>query len=176
MATNMDLTQQQLKELLHYDPETGVFTWLVYRTQLSRVGYKAGWIQMNHAGKKYRSIEIKGRAYKAHRLAFFYMTGEWPVNQVDHEDGNGLHNWWGNLREATRVENAKNQKLHSRNTSGICGVNWDKGCKKWKSQITHLREKIYLGVFVCKADAIIARKMAEYKYNYHANHGSVRPI
>ena len=107
-------TQQELKRQLHYNPETGVFTWLVSNNNRIRVGDKAGAVS---SGKSYCRIKINGKSYGAHRLAFFYMHGEFPLKDVDHVDGNGLNNKWLNLRQVTHQENQKNQRLRKDNTS-----------------------------------------------------------
>ena len=79
------LTQERLKEVLHYDPETGIFMWLVAPNGRIRVGMEAG---SSHDG--YIGIKVDRILYKAHRLAWFYMTGEWPANDVDHWDRNNF--------------------------------------------------------------------------------------
>ena len=109
------LTQDRLKERLVYDPETGVFLWWTGpRPRGSRAGYIVG-----KKNKPYRAIEIDGKRYLEHRLAFLYMTGEWPENLVDHRDGNGLHNEWENLRPANYSENARNRRSTSQWGKGV---------------------------------------------------------
>jgi len=127
----MKLTQEYLKSILHYNQETGDFTWLIKPSVAVKKGSIAGALALNHIGKKYRRIKINYKSYRAHRLAFFYMTGEWPKDQVDHEDGNGMHNWWNNLRLATQEKNQRNRKLQENNKSGVCGVFFDKETNKW---------------------------------------------
>src|SRR3990167_8503907 len=85
------LTQETLRALLHYDPESGRFTWLVNRGSRARKGNVAGRIT-THSGPFYREIIICRRVYQAHRLAFLYLTGAWPIGNVDHWDMNGLNN------------------------------------------------------------------------------------
>ena len=93
-----DLTQDQLKQVLHYDPDTGAFTWL-------RSGLVAG---RARGGRGRVRITIDGQQYKAHRLAFLYMTGRWPVDQIDHINRDNSDNRWVNLREATSSQNRVN--------------------------------------------------------------------
>ena len=162
------LTQKQLKEILHYNPETGIFTWLVKTANRIKIGDVAG--STNSCG--YISIKIKYNRYLAHRLAWLYMTGGWPKHQIDHIDHIRNNNRWVNFRGATHQENHKNQSLPKNNISGICGVFWENRAKKWRAQITVSGKKSCLGCFSSKAGAIKARKEAEIKYGYHENHGS----
>ncbi len=168
------ITQEQLKELLHYCPETGVWTWLVDRGGM-RKGDVAGCI-MASRGKKYIYIGVLGYRPRAHRLAFLYMNGAIPENDVDHEDGNGLNNRWSNLRAVTPAGNAKNQRLHSSNVSGKSGVSWHKRDRKWQAIITVDGRKKQLGYFSKKEEAIAARESAEIEFGYHKNHGTDRPL
>lgn len=170
-----ELTQKRLKEVLHYDPSTGDFTWRIKVNRNIRIGSLAGTI-LTSKGKNYIRIGIDKIIYYAHRLAFLYMTGKWPDPETDHEDGNGLHNWWSNLSEATRLENGKNIRIKSNNTSGCAGIVWHKTIKKWEARIKINRKQIYLGVFIDKGEAIKTRKTAEIKYGFHPNHGSTRPL
>ena len=97
------ITAERLRELLHYDAETGVFRWKVrpYRTSIQS-GTVAGMI---YAG--YRRIRVDGQMYQAHRLAWFYIHGHWPVNLIDHKNTIRDDNRLSNLREATRAENVQ---------------------------------------------------------------------
>jgi hypothetical protein len=168
------ITQEQLKDLLHYDKETGGFTWLVSKGT-ARKGSEAGSVRIK-SGKKYRWIQVLGRQCSAHRLAFLYMTGEFPENDVDHRDGNGLNNEWSNLREATPAENARNQRLSKRNRSGVVGVRWLQDRRKWKASIGVNGRTKHIGFFSNKGDAIAARKAADIEFGYHPNHGKNRPL
>ena len=114
------LTQSRLKELLHYDPETGIFTRRVACSFRAPVGAVAGWV----TGHGYRSVSIDYKPHLMHRLAFLYMTGEWPPEDVDHINGNRTDNRWANLRHASRSENNQNiagPKSHNRST-GLLGA------------------------------------------------------
>lgn len=99
-----EITQASIKSVLHYNPETGKFTW-IESSRGRRAGDEAGCT--NCGG--YRIIGIEGHLYYAHRLAFLYMTGRWPTNQVDHRDRNPSNNQWANLREATHGQNVINR-------------------------------------------------------------------
>ncbi len=170
------LTQDQLKKVLHYCPETGVFTWLVSGRGMPGKGVKAGSIRSDKSGKPYCYVRTGYRTYSAHRLAFLYMTGEFPENEVDHKDGNGCNNVWTNLRAVTRLENRKNLRKRPNNTSGTTGVHWYKQRGKWRSMIMSEGRKIHLGYFCSKEDAIAARKAADVLYGFHENHGTERPL
>lgn len=170
------ISQKRLKELLHYDPETGVFTWRSYRSVNAKAGSIAGGLCKTHGyilihigGRR----SIGGRQYFAHRLAFLYMTGEFPINHTDHINHIKDDNRWANLREATQQTNNKNRPMQENNKSGHTGVYWYKSSGKWRSQINIDGKHIHLGCFTEKADAILARKTAEVKYGYHQNHGDV---
>lgn len=169
------LTQKLLKEILYYHPGNGVFVWIKPCTGVT-VGNRAGAVHETTGGKRYIRIKINGQSYRAHRLAFLYMIGEWPENDVDHEDGNGLHNWWDNLREADDAENCKNQRLPSNNTSGVIGVGFHIASGKWRSKVVVDKVTIALGYFFDWFDAVCARKSAENKYGFHPNHGQDRPL
>ena len=97
------LTQAELKALLHYDPETGKFTWLEQRGR-QKAGDEAG---AYSEALGYLLIGINGTRHYAHRLAWLYMTGEWPENVIDHEDRNGANNRFANLKSVTQKRNVQ---------------------------------------------------------------------
>lgn len=169
MNTNKDrekLTQKRLKELLHYNPITGLFTWVGLRVS-SRVGNGSVAGTLDRSG--YVFIKIQQRRYAAHRLAFLYMTGNIP-KEVDHINHTKHHNEWENLRGVTHGENQKNASMSITNTSGFTGVSWHKGIGKWTAYICVGKLK-HLGSFCQLADAVKARIDAEIEYDYHKNHG-----
>lgn len=139
-----DLTQQRLKEVLHYNWETGVWTWIKKpskRANRAVMGAIAGTM----TAEGYISIQLDGAAYKAHRLAFLYMKGRWPAIDVDHKDMNRANNRWLNLREATRALNIANTKRRSDNQSGFKGVRLQKN--RWLARITIEGRRVFLGGF-----------------------------
>lgn len=142
------LTHARLLELLHYAPETGVFSWKVSRKGVQHIGAVAG--DMNARG--YWRVCVEGRRYIASVLAWFYMTGEWPRLDVDHRDGVRHHNWWSNLRQVSRAVNNQNQRRpQSHNKAGFLGVSPNRG--RWAASIVVAGKKQHLGTFDSPAEA-----------------------
>lgn len=137
------LTQSRLRELLHYDPETGRFTWISRPSNRVKIGSEAGRID---AGG-YRGIRVDGVLYYAHRLAHLYMRGYWPAADVDHDNRVRSDNRWSNLIAATRSENLQNQGLAPNNKSGYRGVSFHKAAGKWAAERWINGQKHYLGLF-----------------------------
>ena len=160
------LTQKELKEFLHYNPDTGVFTWLRGRQKA-----KAGSLAKSKDGRGYITMMINYKAYLGHRLAWFYFYGEWPEEHIDHINHVRDDNRISNLRRVTHQENLKNRTINKNNTSGVSGIRWENDRKKWKAQIGVDGRLTMLGRFIDKFEAICARKSAEIKYNYHYNNG-----
>lgn len=152
VARNPIFTQSELRALLHYDPLTGEFTNLVSRRN-APAGTKAG----SYVNTGYISIGIRGAHVLAHRLAWFYVHGEWPKHQVDHFNRVRSDNRLSNLRLATKGENMQNTATYSNNTSGYKGVSPHDD--KWVAHISHNGTQHYLGVFADAEDA--ARVRAE---------------
>lgn len=173
------LTQEVLKELLHYNPDTGIFTWkrrdrkwfktvCTWKTFKKRFeGREAGAV----CAQGYIVIRILSLEYKAHRLAFLYMEGNFPEIDADHINGVRSDNTWTNIRRATRQENCRNMKRMKSNKTGIMGVfrykNWD----KYETYIRVKGKLIKLGWYDDFFEACCARKSGELKYGFHANHG-----
>jgi hypothetical protein len=127
MPIKPDLTQAVLRALLDYDPTTGLFTWKWrddVRPQWNGryAGKEAGYDWTAGPNVTYRSIRIFDWPFLAHRLAFLYVTGEWPPDAVDHMDMDGLNNRWSNLRPATKEQNAANTRATRNNRTGFKGV------------------------------------------------------
>jgi hypothetical protein len=138
------LTQERLKKLLHYDPDTGFFTWIVDNNNRLKTGDVAGYKDV----KGYITITIDGKRYKAHRLAWLYVYASFPLGFLDHKNQNPTDNRIVNLRNATRNENEQNTSTpQANNKSGFKGVSWHKDNKKWLSQIQINNKKISLGYF-----------------------------
>lgn len=148
----MKLTQARLKELLDYDPETGVFT-----NRVTRGGIEAGKVVGCDNGAGYLQMRVDKRLYKAHRLVFLYVEGYLPENQVDHLNGTRWDNRWVNLRHVSRACNLQNQKVYRNNTSGFPGVYWRGERGRWVAKVTVGRKNILLGAYKSKLDAALAR-------------------
>lgn len=163
------ITQQQLKEILNYDPETGLFTWL---TDSSKGGFKAGRITNCVDAYGYGQINIKGHVYKSHRLAWLYMTGEFPDGQIDHINHQRNDNIWVNLRVVNNAINHRNRPMQHNNTSGFVGVSFDKKVNKFLAYI-HISKgkRKNLGYFKEFEDAKAARIEANKQYGFSENHG-----
>ena len=160
------ITQNELKKNLSYDPLTGLFTWIKRRPKI-----KVGDIAGNVNKDDYVIICVNLKKYSAHRLAFLYMTGSIPKEQIDHINHNRSDNRWDNLRAVTHLENGKNRSKSERNTSGVTGVSWNKSRCRWVGQICVDGQRIGLGYHVKFSDAVDARKNAEVLYGFHENHG-----
>lgn len=130
-------TVKLLKELLHYESETGVFYWLVSNSNRIKVGDVAGCV--NPYG--YVVIRIDGHLYRAHRLAWLYVYGNYPEGKqpfIDHINGNPSDNRITNLRCSSLAENQKNRKINSNNKSGVLGVSREKKETQYGTKIyTH---------------------------------------
>jgi len=157
-----------------YEPDTGILRWKIKPAYRVLVGDVAGCKKSNKGGYSYMSISFKGKQYKAHKIAWLIFYGVPPKHQIDHEDGNSVNNRIENLRDVTQIENGRNQKLSTRNTSGFCGVRWQKKMKAWVATIVINGKPIYLGRFYEKNDAIITRQIAQEKFGFHKNHGLKR--
>lgn len=162
------LSQKTLKKALKYEPHTGTFTWRTPRSKV-QIGNIAG--SLDKTRKGYRRIKLNGQAYSAHRMAFLYMTGAWPINQVDHLNHDMDDNRWTNLREATQEDNSLNRKIPRNNKTGIVGVRWNAQCNKYQALIRHRNILYHLGLFKHFKDAVTVRKAAERRLNFHPNHG-----
>lgn len=149
-----DLSAIRLRELLDYDRETGAFKWRSLTSSKSRVkvGDVAGCIASG-----YWLIQVDGVLYRAHRLAWLYVHGVWPTNDLDHRDTVKHHNWIENLREATDAQNMQNNRVARRNNKcGLLGVSWNKRDLVWQSNIKVNYKSMNLGSFDDPMDAHLA--------------------
>lgn len=166
------LSQEMLKERLHYDRETGVFTWLDVKANSNSVRNKragctdrAGYVQIG------LSVDGKSYALFAHRLAWLYEYGEFPSGSLDHINHSKTDNRITNLRIATTRENLRNQSMHSNNTTGYTGVTFSKANNKYYAHIKVNYKQKSLGYFENIEDAAKAAKEARAHYGFHENHG-----
>ena len=156
------LTAERLRELLAYDPETGIFTWKTTMGSRAVAGQQTDSLD-DHG---YVRIRVDKRLYRAHRLAVLYMSGSFPPADVDHINLNRADNRWKNLRNATRTINARNTSLRSDSTSGAKNVSWHKASGKWLVNIAVEGKSKYIGVFADKE--IAAQAAAEARRKYHS--------
>lgn len=164
------LTQERARFLFRYDAETGRLFWRnksAPRSNRIKVGGEVGNI-FNDG--KYRQCSVDGKKYLVHRVIWLLHSGMFPL-VIDHIDGDGLNNRLGNLREVTLQGNAGNSSLRADNTSGVLGVYWHKGAKKWLAQAQVAGEYVYLGLYATIESAQEARLRASEKFGFHKNHG-----
>jgi hypothetical protein len=162
------LTQYQLKEVLHYCPETGVFTWLVGNGKSVKAGDLAGGADANG----YFRVKVRRVSYKLHKLAFLYMSDIFPPRTlyVDHIDGNKLNNAWSNLRLVTPAESNRNRRFASGELTGIERTSHG----RYRVRIRSDKGYANIGTFGCLEIAKEARDTAYLNAGYHPNHGTKR--
>lgn len=141
-------TLEEVREHLSYDPATGVFTWVKPRCSRMHPGALAG----SRKPEGYVRIYF-GRMILAHRLAWFYVHGEWPTGEIDHINGNRADNRIANLRVATHAENGRNRGANRTNSLGLKGVSWHPQAKMWRARIHVDRKQHCLGYFLKPEDA-----------------------
>lgn len=164
------LTQARVRELLDYDPATGILTWR-QRSGFPQfngrwAGKEAGYI----SSSGYRLINMDGHMEYAHRLIWLLQFGYMP-DEVDHQNHKRSENWLYNLRDATKTENSKNRILQSNNTSGHVGVHYYKRTGAWTAYIHVDGKRKHLGYFKSERGAASARLSASNDNGYHENHG-----
>ena len=155
------LTQKRLQELFTYEADTGIFI----RKSTRKVATSL------HNG--YVRIFIDYKEYRAHRLAYLYITGEFPAGIIDHINHCKTDNRWSNLRVVSHQENCKNMSLYKTNRSGSVGIYFHSRDKIWTACVYVNGKKKHLGCFSNKDDAIAAREQANEAYGFHHNHGRV---
>lgn len=141
------ITQEYLKKLLHYDENTGIFTWLVSKAKRIQVGSVAGYI----TPRGYIYINIDKKLYLAHRLAWLYIYGTWPINQIDHINGIKNDNRIENLRDVTVRKNSQNKKIHR--NGKLVGCYFNKNNKKWRAKIQIKNKDYHLGLYNTEQEA-----------------------
>lgn len=186
MSKKSNITADFARKVLSYNPETGVLTWKKRPVDMfaskgaanywneTYAGNEAGSLLGDNANGKderYRYVTIRCRQYRAQRLIWLIYYGVWPKNVIDHKDGDRQNNRIDNLRDVTLSQNSRNQALSRKNTSGVTGVYWSKGDKKWRAQIKIKKKCHYLGMFDQFDDAVAVRKKAEKRFGFSESHG-----
>ena len=164
------ITQELLKKILHYNHETGIFTWIVKKAMNINVFDVAGFLDKSNG---YYSIGINGYKYKAHRLAWLYFYGDCQMLQIDHINGNRADNRIKNLRLATNSENQQNRKISKNNTTGFIGVTKLKITNKYIAKIRVNKKQIHIGTFDTAESAFEA--YIKHKQIYHTFNPNLQP-
>lgn len=162
---------ETLKKFLVYNPDTGIFVWAAtFNTNINK-GYKAGTIRKPDG---YVKIGLKGKTYFAHRLAYLYMLGDWPLQEVDHINGDTSDNRWINLRQCSKSENMCNTKTYNSNTTGIKGLSYitkSTAKRKWQGRIK-IKGKTLSRSFFLREDAVSwLVETRERLHKEYSNHG-----
>jgi hypothetical protein len=146
----MKLTVERARQALRYEPETGEFYWRVWTTARVVVGARAGTIRPPNG---YRVVTVDGEKIYEHRLAWFYVHGCWPVDQIDHINGERADNRIANLREAVGSQNVGNTRQRVDSSTGIKGVTFHKRDNRWQAQISVRGKHRHLGQFKTREEA-----------------------
>lgn len=144
----LQFSHENLKKVLSYDPDTGLFVWLIRCSPQKNVGDIAGCVNLDG----YIQVRVLGKLCYGHRLAWFYMTGEWP-QQLDHENCIKSDNRWSNIRLATFAQNNYNKKRQANNTSGYKGVHFHRKTGMWRATIGENGNFRHIGLFWDKEEA-----------------------
>ena len=164
------ITFEEAKELFTYDRETGVIKWRKRASNRQRGNLVAG---SNDHG--YIRIRLKGKDYKAHRIAMLLAYGFYGDGlEVDHLNHIRNDNRLANLRFVTSTGNHRNLSRSSNNTTGVTGAAYHKGTRKYRAQIQVEGTQIHLGYFATLKEAAKARRDADLKYKFNANHGATK--
>jgi hypothetical protein len=155
--SKLRLSAERLRDLLEYAPETGLFYWRKRRGNMAAESEAGGFHK-----RGYRAIRIDGAHHLAHRLAWLYVHGKHPSEEIDHRNGDPADNRIANLCECSHAQNARNVGRR-RNRSGFKGVS-QRG-SKWIAQIGVNGRTIYLGLFATPQKAADAYDAAAYVYH-----------
>ena len=146
----VDLTAQRLREILFYDPETGLLTWIASPARRVTAGDEAGCL----TEQGYRKVSLSGGRFYTHRLAWLYTTGEWPTGEIDHINGKRSDNRIENLRDVSRSRNNQNRRHAAKNSlSGLLGVEWHSKSGLWQARIKTDTGRVALGYYKTAEEA-----------------------
>ena len=164
---------KDIKRLYTYNPEEGIFRYKYSRGKC-RIHQEAG---TSYSTYKYRKIQVGQLIIDAHRLAIWWVEGEYPTTEdwphIDHLDGDGDNNKYLNLKKCkSNSENSKNSKMYTTNTSGVTGVSWQRNTHKWFAYIWDKGKRINLGYYEDLEEATTVRIAAEKRLGYTDRHGS----
>jgi len=157
----VELTQEHLQDIIYYDKESGLCYWLKRLANRINIGDIVGSVHC----RGYIETNIYGKRYLLHHLIWFYVTGEWPKNQIDHENRIRKDNHWLNLRIANQNKNEYNKGKRKNNTSGFIGVHLRNDTNKYAAQICEDNHTVSLGSFPCPTLAAIAYDKAVLQRN-----------
>lgn len=186
MANSQIPTPETLRQLLRYEPETGLLFWRERSADMfrdaprqtakaackgfnTRYGNREAFTSIGSHG--YKEGAVNGHGLLAHRVIWAIHAGEWPVDEIDHVNGIRVDNRWVNLRSVDRSQNCKNVSIRSDNSSGVVGVDYYGSRGLWRARITSGGVAKTIGYFGSKSCAVEARRAAEVKYGFHKNHG-----
>lgn len=188
--SDIELTAEIIRELLDYNPNTGDLFWKkrplkYFKNKKDRNKWNGRWAgkkvgaNNNHpktggAGYLRFTSKIFEKRYYAHRIIWLHYYGCWPKDQIDHINHDTTDNRIINLREVSSSENLKNRTRNKNNTTGYNGVGYYKSHNKYRARIRANNKFIHLGWYDTIEEAVEARRLANIKYNFHANHGAER--
>lgn len=173
-----ELNCDSIRELVEYEHTTGVFKWRHRsRKWFKNYGSFKAWnskfpgsVAGGFDGHGHREVRILGVSYRAHRLAWAYMTGRWPDGQIDHINGDRADNRFQNLRVVDNRQNGMNCGMNRLNTSGFKGVTWNKSRRKWQAGVTIYGQYKYIGLFECPKEAHDAYAVAASRAGFTDRH------
>lgn len=179
------ITPNLVREFLNYDPNSGIFTWRSRGKEhfASKRGHAiwngryagkpAGCLHTGADGYQSIYIAIFRKKYKAHRIAWMWMLGEQPPEQIDHINRDGRDNRWKNLRASNQSENKRNMSRRIDNTSGVTGVRWNARIGKWMVQPTFNGKQMFIGYYDDIESAELAIKNHHAKNGFSLEHGAM---
>lgn len=191
MAKRSDITPALCRQLLRYEPDTGKLFWLprpasMFKDSMCHGGIRTAqwaadcWNTKNATAEAFTAQNefgyhvgaILGHTFRAHRVIWAIVHGEWPSDQIDHDDGNRANNRLINLKCATNAENHKNEGRPKNNTSGVAGVFWCRQTGRWRATIKVNYRQHHLGRFATIEEAKAAREAAKAEFGFAAAHGN----
>lgn len=180
MAVREIPSPELLRQLFHYESDTGKLFWRPRPRKMFKKTQPWGAWNTRFAGKeaggfyqgsRYQIVAVGRRLFLAHRIAWAIHYGEWPLQHIDHINGDPFDNRIENLRDCGPSENAKNMRMREDNTSGVTGVRWDRRRKRWGARIKSKGKETHLGYFDTIEEAAAARASANTRFGFTERHG-----